>query len=64
MPEVHYRAFFLSIVVVQNVPLRMTGRNKATRCDVTENNVTGSGVIRPKVGDFPLSVILIVRGVV
>ena len=62
-PEVHSCAFFLTIVVVQNVPLLMTQGSMATGCDVTENDVTGSDVIRPKVGDSPRDVILIVRGV-
>ena len=57
-PEVHSRAFFLTIVVVQNVPLLMTESSMATGCDVTESDVTGSevtgsDVIRPKVGDSP-----------
>ena len=47
----HPRAFFLTIVVVQNVPLLMTESSMATGCDVTESDVTGSDVIRPKVGD-------------
>jgi hypothetical protein len=60
--------FFLTIVV-QNVPLRMTGSSMATECNVAESDVTGSDVtgidvIRPKVGDCPWGVILIVRGVV
>jgi hypothetical protein len=43
----------------------MTGSNMATGCDVTESDVTGSDVtgidvIRPKVGDCPWDVILIV----
>jgi hypothetical protein len=50
--------FFLSIVVLQNVPLRMTVSIMATGCDVSESDVTGSdvtgiNVIRPKVGDYP-----------
>ena len=32
--------FFLTIVVVQNVPLRMTGSSLATGCDVTKSHVT------------------------
>jgi hypothetical protein len=42
--------FFLTIVVIQNVPLRMTGSSMATGCDVPEGHVTeripfeGSGV--------------------
>ena len=32
--------FFLTIVVVQNVPLRMTGSNIATGCDVNKRHVT------------------------
>ena len=42
----------------------MTGSNMATGCDVSESDVTGIDVIRPKVGDCPWGVILIVRGVV
>ena len=56
--------FFLTIVVIQNVSLLMTESSMATGCDVTESDVTGSDVIRPKVGDSPWGVILIVRGVV
>ena len=63
-PELHPRAFFLTIVVVQNVPLLMNESSMASGCDVTESDVTGSDVIRPKVGDSPCGVILIVRGVV
>ena len=36
----------------------------ATGCDVSESDVTGINVIRPKVGDYPWGVILIVRSVV
>ena len=32
------RAFFLTIVVVQNVQLRMTGSSMATRCDVIKRD--------------------------
>jgi hypothetical protein len=42
---------FLTIVVVQNVPLLMTESSMATGCDVTERD--GSDVIRTKVGDSP-----------
>jgi hypothetical protein len=42
----------------------MTGSRMATGCDVTESDVTGSDVIRPKVDVCPWGVILIVRGVV
>jgi hypothetical protein len=47
----------------------MTVSSMATGCDVSESDVTGSDVtgidvIRPKVGDCPWGVILIVRGVV
>jgi hypothetical protein len=42
----------------------MTGSTMAIGCDMTESDVTGSGVIRPKVGDFPWDVILFVRSVV
>ena len=38
--------------------------NMATGCDVSENDVTGINVIRPKVGDYSWGVILIVRIVV
>ena len=62
-PEVLH-SFFLTIVVVQNVPLLMTESSMATGCDVTESDVTGSDVIRSKVGGSPWGVILIVRGVV
>jgi hypothetical protein len=60
------RGFFLTIVVVRNVPLRMTGSSMDTGCDVTKSDatgsdVTGSDVIRPKVGDSPWGVILFVR---
>ena len=57
-------AFFLTIVVIQNVSLLMTESSMATGCDMTESDVTGSDVIRPKVGVSPWGVILIVRGVV
>ena len=62
--EVHPRAFFLTLIVVQNVSLLMTESSMATGCDVTESDVTESDVIRPKVGVSPWGVILIVRGVV
>ena len=42
----------------------MTVSSMATGCDVSESDVTGIDVIRPKVGDCPWGVILIVRGVV
>ena len=57
------RFFLLTIVVVQNVPLLMTGYD-VTKSDVTGSDVTGRDVIRPKMGDSPWGVILIVRGVV
>ena len=68
-PEVHPALFFLTIVVVQNVPLRKTGSSMTTGCDVTESDVmgsdvTGSDIIRPKVEDSLMGVILFVRGVV
>jgi hypothetical protein len=56
--------FFLTIVVIQNVSLLMTESSMATGCDVIESDVTGSDVIRPKEGDSPWGVILIVRSVV
>ena len=34
-----FQRFFLTIVVVQNVPLRLT--DMATGCDVTKGHVTG-----------------------
>jgi hypothetical protein len=42
----------------------MTVSSMATGCDVSESDVTGIDVMRPKVGDYPWGVILIVRGVV
>ena len=43
-PEVHSLAFFLTIVVVKNVPFLMTGNSMATGCDVIECDVkTESG---------------------
>ena len=42
----------------------MTVSSMATRCDVSESDVTGIDVMRPKVGDYPWGVILFVRGVV
>jgi len=42
----------------------MTGSSMATGCDVTKSEVTGSDVIRPKVGDSPWGVILFARGFV
>ena len=61
--------FILTIVVVQNSSLRMTGSSMTTGCTVTESDVMGSDVtrsdvIRLKVGDSPWGVILYVRGVV
>ena len=56
--------FFFTLVVIQKVSLLMAESNMATGCDVTESDVTGSDVIRPKVGDSPWDVILFVRGVV
>ena len=41
--------FFLTIVVVQNVPLLMTESSMVTGCDVSESDVTRSDVIIPKV---------------
>jgi hypothetical protein len=65
-PEVHSRASFLTIVVVQNVPLLMTGSSMANGCDVTESDITGidaTGIRRLKVGDSPWRAIVFVRGV-
>ena len=42
----------------------MTVGSMATGYDVSESDVTGINVIRPKVGDYPWGVILIVRSVV
>ena len=53
MPGSASPIFFLTIVVVQNVPLLMTESSMATGCDVTESDVTGSDVIIPKVDDSP-----------
>jgi hypothetical protein len=58
MPGFFPALFFLTIVVVQNVPLSMT--YMATGCDVTESDLTGSmfcacpevGVSRPFFGCF------------
>ena len=58
--------FFLTIVVVQNVPLLMTGSSMANGCDVTESDITGidaTGIRRLKVGDSPWRAIVFVRGV-
>ena len=41
-PEVDYRAFFLTIAVVRNVQLRMTGSSMANGCDMHGSHVTGS----------------------
>jgi hypothetical protein len=51
-PEGHSRAFFLTIAVVRNVQLRMTGSSMANGCDmngshVTRSDGTGSDVIFP-----------------
>ena len=53
----HSRAFFLTIVVVQNIPLLMTGSSMANGCDVTESDVTGSDATNQKTesGRFPLA---------
>ena len=53
MPGSASPPFFLSIVVVQNVPLLMTESSMVTGCDVTESDVTRSDVIIPKVDDSP-----------
>jgi hypothetical protein len=51
--------FFLTIVVVQNVSLRITGSNMATRYDVTECHVTrrdsleGYAHVHPEVAQYP-----------
>jgi hypothetical protein len=64
MPGSAFPRYCLTIVVVQHVPLPMTGSSMAIGCDMTESDVTGSDVIRPKVGDSPWGAILFVRGVV
>jgi hypothetical protein len=61
-PEVHPH-LFSTIVIVQNVPLLLTESSMATGCDLTESDVTGSDIIRSKVGDSPCGMILFVRGV-
>ena len=64
MPGNAFPRFFLTIVVVRNVPLRMTGSSMdtdVTKSDATGSDVTGREVIRPKVGDSPWGVILFVR---
>ena len=53
MPGSAFPRFYLTIVVVQNVPLLMTVNSMAIGCDVTESDVTGSDVIIPKVDDSP-----------
>jgi hypothetical protein len=52
-------AYFLTIVVIQNVSLLMAESSMATGSDVAESDVTGSDVIRSKVGDSPWGVILL-----
>ena len=52
MPGSAFSRFFLTILVVKNIPLLMTGSNMVTGCDVTDSDVTG--IIRPKVGDSPV----------
>jgi hypothetical protein len=42
--DVIFPCFFLTIVLVQNASLRMTGSSMATGCDVTKIDVTGSEV--------------------
>jgi hypothetical protein len=46
-PEGLSRAFFLTIAVVRNVQLWMTGSSMANACDINGNHVTGSDVIFP-----------------
>ena len=43
-PGSAFQCFFLTIVVVQNVPLRMTGSIMATECDVIKRHVTLFGI--------------------
>ena len=54
--DIIFPRFFLTILVAQYVPLRMTGSSMATGCDVT-----GSDVIRSEVADSPLGVFGYVR---
>jgi hypothetical protein len=66
MPGSAFPRFFLTMVVVQNVPLLMTRGSMANGCDVTKGDVTvidATGIRRPKVSDSPWRVILFVRGV-
>ena len=58
-PKVHSRVFFLTIVVVQNVPLRMTRSSMANGCDMTGSHVTGSDGTWSDV-IFPCSFLIIV----
>jgi hypothetical protein len=46
-PEGHSRAFFLTIAVVRNVQLCMTGSSMANGCDMNGSYATGSDVIFP-----------------
>ena len=41
-PEGNYRAFFLTIAVVRNVQLRMTGSSMVNGYDMNGSHVTGS----------------------
>jgi hypothetical protein len=42
--DVIFPCFFLTIVLVQNVSLRMSGSSMASGCDMTKSDVTGSEV--------------------
>ena len=53
MPGSASPSFFLTIVVVQNVPLLMTESSMVTGCDVTESDVARSNGIIPEVDDSP-----------
>ena len=60
-PEWHSRAFILTIAVVRNVQLRMTGSRMADGCDrngshVTGSDDTGNDVIFPR---FFLTIVLV-----
>jgi hypothetical protein len=61
----HNRKYVLRIPVLLSYHSSSTKCSMATGCDVSESDVTGSDVtgidvIRPKVGDYPWGVILIV----
>ena len=53
MPGSAFPRFFLTMVVVQNVPLLMIRGSMANGCDVTKGDVTGSDVTKLEVRVFP-----------